>query len=148
MKKGKLFSAVIYVLLLVGLFSVVSGGFGSSNPKVPHSQVVKLFQDEQVRSFTLKGDTIELTLPVIIDDELAEHPDIILSEYLVYLERGGTIDPQSYIGEVIYERQVQYNPTVVITGEVDVNTPGTYNLVYAATVEGRTGLAVLTVVVE
>ena len=62
MKKSKLLTVLIYGLLLISLFSLISGVFGSGDSDVPYSQVVKLFQDEQVRSFTLEGDVIELEL--------------------------------------------------------------------------------------
>ena len=62
MKKSKLLTILIYALLLISLFSLISGVFGSGDSDVPYSQVVKLFQDEQVRSFTLEGDVIELEL--------------------------------------------------------------------------------------
>ena len=62
MKKSKLLTVLIYGLLLISLFSLISGVFGSGDPDLPYSQVVKLFQEEQVRSFTLKGDVIKLEL--------------------------------------------------------------------------------------
>ena len=62
MKKSKLFTVLIYAVLLFGLFSLVSKAFGGNDPDVPYSDVVKLFQDEQVRSFTLEGDVILLEL--------------------------------------------------------------------------------------
>ena len=62
MKKSKLLTVLIYGLLLISLFSLISGVFGGGDPDLPYSQVVKLFQEEQVRSFTLKGDVIKLEL--------------------------------------------------------------------------------------
>ncbi len=62
MKKSKLLTVLIYGLLLISLFSLISGVFGSGDPDLPYSQVVKLFQEEQVRSFTLKGNVIKLEL--------------------------------------------------------------------------------------
>lgn len=94
------------------------------------------------------GDTAALTLPVVIYMDDALRPVIGLTEYLVYLERGSEFVPESYIGAVTYGDGTLTAGHVTISGQVDVNVPGTYYLTYRAEYGNAEGLTVLTVVVE
>ncbi len=62
MRKRSLLSVLIYLVGLSLLFSWVMGLFGSSMDDLSYSQVVDLFQKEQVKSFTVEGQTIYLEL--------------------------------------------------------------------------------------
>ncbi len=62
MKKRSIISLVIYVAVLVLLFSWMLGVFGSSGKGLTYSQVVGLFRDELVRSFTVEDKVIYLEL--------------------------------------------------------------------------------------
>ena len=62
MKNRKLFPLLIYVAVLFLLLSWVSGGFNMNQVSLSHTQIVDLFQEEAVKSFTIQGNTIELTL--------------------------------------------------------------------------------------
>ena len=55
MKNRKNFSLIIYVVVLVLLFSWLLGLFGSGHDGLTYSQVVAMFRQEQVRSFTVEG---------------------------------------------------------------------------------------------
>ena len=62
MKNRKIPFMIVYVVLLVLLFSWMLGIFSSRDDGLTYSQVVALFNQEQVRSFTVQGDTIYLQL--------------------------------------------------------------------------------------
>ena len=94
------------------------------------------------------GDTAALTLPVVIYTEDQVRPVIDLSTYLVYLERGAEFDPESYIEGVAYGSGTLSPSSVSISGQVDADVPGTYQVTYSAEYSNAAGLAILTVVVE
>ena len=53
---------MIYVAILVLAFSWMLGLFGGRRDNVSYSQIVNLFQQEQVKSFVVEGDVIQLKL--------------------------------------------------------------------------------------
>ena len=67
MKKNRLFSVILYVVVLVVAFSWMLGLFGGSGNDLTYSQVVTLFQQEKVRSFVIKDNTISLVLHEPVD---------------------------------------------------------------------------------
>ncbi len=98
------------------------------------------------------GDVSAVTVPVIVRPEEPAAPVISLTTYLVYLERGEEFDPQAYF-DSCYEsetfRMQRSYSQMDISGEVDTDTPGTYEVTYATTNRaGLTGEVILTVVVE
>ena len=62
MKNRKTPILIIYVVILLVVFSWMLGIFGDSGKGLTYSQVVALFDQEKVRSFTAEGDTIYLEL--------------------------------------------------------------------------------------
>ena len=94
------------------------------------------------------GHTITLTLPMVVYQNSDLRPVVELETYLVYLEKGSELDPDSYISRATYNGDQLGTGNVKISGEVDTDTPGTYTLTYCAAYNGTEGLAVLTVVVE
>ena len=62
MKNRKLFPLLVYVVLLTLLLSWATGSFRMNQVKLSHTQIVDLFQEESVKSFTIQGSTIELKL--------------------------------------------------------------------------------------
>ena len=62
MKKGRVISVVIYIAILVLAFSWMLGLFDGNGEDLSYSQVIKLFKNEQVKSFVVKENTIYLTL--------------------------------------------------------------------------------------
>ena len=62
MKKRRVISVVFYLLGLVLLFSWVTSIFGGGTDDVSYSQLVQLFQNEQVKSFTVEENCIYLKL--------------------------------------------------------------------------------------
>ena len=62
MNNRRMIPLVVYVAALVLVFSWVSSLAVPKTNAIPYSEVVELFQQEQVRSFTVKGNTITLEL--------------------------------------------------------------------------------------
>ncbi len=114
------------------------------------------------------GDTVKLPCTVTIYDNslTSGSPVISLSEYLIYVNAGESVNPWSYVNEVsvrglTYTRAEDgnlYSPdqTMIlgksdfsIKGDVDTDTPGTYEYVIKHTdSSNRTGTVRLIVVVE
>ena len=69
MKNRKTPFLIIYVVILVLIFSWMLGIFGDSGKGLTYSQVVNLFKQEQVRAFVVEGDTIQLKLHTPINGE-------------------------------------------------------------------------------
>ena len=62
MKKSKFLTIIIYIGVLILAFSWMMRLLGGSGGDLSYSQVVKLFQDQQVKSFVIRDDTIYLKL--------------------------------------------------------------------------------------
>ena len=62
MKNRRMLPMLVYLLALVLLMSWASGGFGMRTTKLSHTQLIDLFEAEQVKSFVIQGSKIELTL--------------------------------------------------------------------------------------
>ena len=62
MKNRKSFPLIIYLIILAVALTWISGLFNQNGNSIPYSQVVSLFQEEQVKSFTIRGDVITLQL--------------------------------------------------------------------------------------
>ena len=62
MKKPRLLTPVLYLIILLVLFSVITAIFGNRVDDLSYSQVIGLFHAEQVKSFTVEDDTIQLVL--------------------------------------------------------------------------------------
>ena len=98
------------------------------------------------------GDVATVDVPVIIREENPAAPVVELNTYLVYLERGAEFDPEEYF-DVCYEtgtsRTRRSYSQLDVTHAVDTETPGTYEVTYAATNrDGLTSEVILTVIVE
>ena len=69
MKSRRIISLVLYVLMLVSVFAWANGMLDGSTNQLPYSQVVELFQKEQVKSFVVGNDTIAMELHNPIDGQ-------------------------------------------------------------------------------
>lgn len=118
------------------------------------------------------GDMLVLPLTVEYSSTLGENgrPVIGLRDYLIYIQKGQSFDPLSYLDTMtIYSRNYAWGgrnagfvrqtgdmeadtiPTadIDLSGKVDTNTPGVYEVTYSYTTdEGLTGSVRLVVVVE
>ena len=62
MKKHGFLSIALYLIVLVLLFSVISAIFGGRTDDLSYSQILNLFREEQVKSFTVEENIIYLNL--------------------------------------------------------------------------------------
>ena len=62
MKKSRIITLIIYAAVLILAFSWMLGVFGPQDDAVPYSQIVELFRNEQVRSFVVQENYIQLEL--------------------------------------------------------------------------------------
>ena len=62
MKNRKILSVVLYLLILATALSWLTGIFDSPGNRIPYSGVTQLFQQEQVKSFLIRGDQITMEL--------------------------------------------------------------------------------------
>lgn len=62
MKTRKFLPFVVYIVVLLLLFSWISGAFGMGRDNLAYSEIVGLFQNKQVKSFAVQGDKIQLEL--------------------------------------------------------------------------------------
>ena len=62
MRKPRLLTPVLYLVILLVLFSVITAIFGNRVDDLSYSQVIGLFHAEQVKSFTVEDNTIRLVL--------------------------------------------------------------------------------------
>ena len=62
MKKRKIFPFLIYVAILIALFAWTSGLFQGSGQSLSYSQVLQLFEAEQVKEFVVEDKTMTLLL--------------------------------------------------------------------------------------
>jgi len=69
LKNRKSIPLIIYMVVLAVAFTWISGLFRQSANTVPYSQVVSLFRQEQVQSFTVHGDVLTLKLNAPYDGE-------------------------------------------------------------------------------
>ncbi len=62
MKKPRFFSIVLYIILLVMLFSFISTIFGGVKDDLTYSEMLTLFHNQNVKSFVVEENTIYLVL--------------------------------------------------------------------------------------
>lgn len=96
------------------------------------------------------GDSSSVDLPVHIVSSDDGQPDIRLTQGIVYITQGETLDPASYIASVTAEDGSVMDPSAVtVSSGVDVNTPGCYEVYYRTSGgESPAGETWLTVIVE
>lgn len=93
------------------------------------------------------GDTTQITIWVNYLDK-ASTAVVKLHQYIVYVEQGDTFDPQRWLASVTDRDAIHLDPAnMEIQGNVDLNTPGCYQLVYNYNDGKLSGQAPLTVVV-
>ena len=94
MKKRKSFALIIYVLILVLAFSWMMGLFSFDRDELTYSEIVSLFDKQQVKKFVVNGNEIRLELHTALEGETvfissignpesfrAEMMDTIISQY-------------------------------------------------------------------
>ncbi len=69
MKNRRSISLILYAVILILMFSWMLGVFSPKKKMLNYSQVLTLFQKEQVRSFVLEGESLTLELHTAVDGE-------------------------------------------------------------------------------
>ena len=157
MKKSKLFSVLLYVAVMALLLSWLLGLFGGSEDAVPYSDIVALFHAQQVRAFTVEGESIvmELYAPyngstqvyATLADTAAfrqemgallqqQYADGILTSY--HFLPGETVSPYDYILPIILAGLVLLLVWMFLMGRANSNNP-LQNFGKAKTVNGLSG---------
>jgi len=67
LKKRRPFSVILYLAILALAFSLIFGIFGDGTDNVPYSEIIRLLETGQVKSFVVEGDKIALTLHTAYD---------------------------------------------------------------------------------
>ena len=105
------------------------------------------------------GDTVEIILPVEVYDPEWYAADVLLSDYMIYLDRGDAFDPLQYLREFVLRgepidvsAEIPADIEVEIANGVDTDVPGVYEVTYilskSLNLNTYSGIARLIVVVE
>ncbi len=62
MKNRRFLPLIVYLIVLALIFSWANGLFSESLSRIPYSEIVSLFKDEQVRQFVVEEQTITMAL--------------------------------------------------------------------------------------
>ena len=102
-----------------------------------------------VQVMNSKGDASYLDIPVYVENISLLAPEIELSEYLTYVKKGQTLDFNSYVSKITFQKGEVNDATLKISTDCNFNVPGTYSVhYYASRADGHQGHTVLTVIVE
>ena len=98
------------------------------------------------------GDVASVRVPIIVREPAPDAPVIELKNYLTYIEKGGSFDPEDYFKAFYSGADIPIAGSfdrLTVSGDVDTQTPGTYEVSYSYTnSSGRFSEVYLTVVVE
>ena len=93
------------------------------------------------------GDTVQITIWVTYQAKESTAA-VALQQYVVYQKQGETFEPGRWIASVTDRQGAHLNlDDVEVQGNLDVNTPGVYSLVYSYSDGKLSGQSTLTVVV-
>lgn len=96
-----------------------------------------------------KGDMISLDLPVYVEEINLSAPKITLEHYMVYLKTGDSFDVEGNVISAVDAGGVSLEDQVHTDTNLDLNTPGVYEIHYRTEdTLGRKGHAITTVIVE
>lgn len=105
------------------------------------------------------GDTVEMVLPVEVYDPEWYAADVQLSEYMIYLEKGESFNPRTYLEKFIFRgepiemsNRTPDDVTVEIVNGVKTDVPGVYEVTFilskSLNMNTYSGIARMIVVVE
>ena len=125
MRNRKLMPVLVYIVLLVLLYSWISGGFGMGETKLSHTQITELFAAEQVKSFVIQGNKIELTLHTPYEGESTilcsmGDPDFFLeqnAELLAAQRESGVLEGYNFLPQKAVS-PMDLIPPLLISGGV------------------------------
>lgn len=142
MKNRKLLTILLYGLVLVLAFSWMLGIFGKQNDNIMYSDLVAQFQQKNVKSFVVEGNTIHLLLhqPVGGKNRLTTHlanPDGFMEEITPLLksqaeegvavsydlQQGKQSSPYDYVLPIILAGLVLLLVWIFLVGRANSNNP-------------------------
>lgn len=96
------------------------------------------------------GDTVTMDFPIHVVNRETQRLDIQLSDYIVYLKKGESFDPDQYIKKLLDTQGKRLDSDIVsVSSDVDTQTPGLYEVHYEAEDKnGNQGQTWLIVIVE
>ena len=100
------------------------------------------------------GDAVSLPLTVLVVNQTAAAPKIVLKDYLIYVSVGDSPDYRSYLSSLNDPlddsgSSIPLRNAKIASSGVDTSTPGVYDVYYYFTgLSGETATAILTVIVE
>lgn len=96
------------------------------------------------------GDTVSLSLPVNVVEQIPDLPTIQLSRYMVTLKKGDKFDSTKYIDKLLLPDGSEGNRDEIhVESDVNMSAEGTYQTVYSYTgTGGNMAVTSLTVVVR
>ena len=80
-----------------------------------------------------KGDTSTLSLPLIMEERTLSAPQIELEEYLIYVEKGQTVNFKDYIVKATSKNDEDLTSLIKIDDNVNFKSSGTYIVNYFVT---------------
>ncbi len=94
------------------------------------------------------GDSSVLTFPLIVENRSLSAPEIELSQYLLYVDKGEEIEPEDYLVSAIDYRERDVLRKVTVDTNLNVNKEGTYIVhYYAEDDRGERGHSIMIVMV-
>lgn len=94
------------------------------------------------------GDTALLTFPLIVENRSLSAPEIELSQYLLYIDKGEEIDPEEYIVSAVDYKEKSLLRKVTVDTNLNINKEGTYIVhYYAVDDRGEKGHSIMIVMV-
>ena len=100
-KNRKPIPVILYVILLISVFSWASQLLGDGVSKIPYSQVLSLFRQEQVKAFEVQDDVITMELYDAIDGENIVSANLAYPESFL-AEMGDLLEEQTASGVLEY----------------------------------------------
>ena len=100
-KNRKPIPVILYLILLISVFSWASQLLGDGVSKIPYSQVISLFRQEQVKAFEVQDDVITMELYGTIDGENIVSANLAYPESFL-AEMGDLLEEQTASGVLEY----------------------------------------------
>ena len=100
-KNRKPIPVILYLILLISVFSWASQLLGDGVSKIPYSQVLSLFRQEQVKAFEVQDDVITMELYDAIDGENIVSANLAYPESFL-AEMGDLLEEQTASGVLEY----------------------------------------------
>ncbi len=95
-----------------------------------------------------KGDTANISFPLIVEKRSLSAPEIELSDYILYIDKGEETDPEQFIVSAVDYNEDDITDDVTVDTNLNVNKEGTYIVhYYAVDDRGEKGHTILIVIV-